>query len=843
MIKNIWARERHENYKTSLLKYIITALVFAVVVNFFAVKTTAFTGLVISPGSITLHSNQQQQFSAILDGIQTTDVTWSLNYAAGNVSTSGLYTAPTSVNAWQGVTLTATSKSNINLQSSVVVTLSPESFIPTPTPTVTPTLTPTTAPTPADTLGTRVYGINVGGTSYTSPVTGDQYLADQYFTGGNTWRWGFYGNPITNTNENSNLYGTNRYSSTSFSYNLPALDGDYVVKLRFIEGEPSYAGNSPFDVTANGVKVLSKFDVATNAGGPNKAIDKTFSVTATGETGINLTFTSNISFGRAELSAIELYKTNNNNNSTPAPTPTPTITPTPTPTVTVTPIPTPAPTTTPTPDPTILNISNLEISNLTKNSATVTFNTSIPAIGGLTYFGPGMPSWTSIGDGLGSVTNHSLVLPNLTPGGLYQFWGFSYRGSQNIQSTLSTFTTPLIYPTPEQTPAPKPTPEPTPTPTVTPTPTPTLTPTPTPISTNKPLTYIGRWDFSDPVGARSTWSGSAIKANFTGTSISATIYTQNILNNQDPYYVAVVDGGTPVRIKGTVGTYTYQIASGLSNTSHTVEISREMEGWNGVTQLISLNIGEGQLLAPPAPANLKIEVIGDSITAGYGNVGPIGNPALCAGLNNNNTSSYMAYGSVLGRMIGADVTTIAQSGNGVYRNNFGIISSPTTPTMVDLYLDTLTYGNGVGFNQYLYPTPGQTETPVDIVVINLGSNDLATGVPTAAQYEGAYKKLINQIRAHSPNAHIFMTMGPMTYGPELSVLRGYQDELINYYAGLGDTKIHRINLTPQDPTFGVGCDYHPSSAEDLRMAKELGSQIQQILGIPVLNFDPNPLSF
>ena len=457
-----------------------------------------------------------------------------------------------------------------------------------------------------------------------------------------------------------------------------------------------------------------------------------------------------------------------------------------------------------------LVITNVQVSSVTSTTAAISFNSSsgIGAYGGLSYNGPATNGWTTVGDSNGLSANHTVTLTGLAANATYQFVAFAYEGSSNAQSSLISFTTTSTLATP-----------------------------------NAAVRYIGRWDFSDPAGARASWSGSAVRASFTGTSVSATIYTQDANDGQNPYYTAIVDGGVPTRLQGTVGTYTYPITSGLPNGAHTVQISREFEGWNGVTQFISFNIGGGQLLAPPAPAKLQMEVIGDSITAGYGNVGPIGYPALCSGVNTNNESSYMAYGSVLGRMIGADVSTIAYTGIGIYRNNLGQTDSPTTPTMDEFYLDTLTYGSnlGIDLHQYTYPASGQVAQPMDIVIVDLGGNDLAQGMPTAAEYETSYKTLIHEIRENSPNAQIFLTLGPMDYDPNLSIVRGYLNDLLSYYASLGDTNIHQVNVDGQDPSLGVGCDYHPSTAEHLRMAQQIGNQIQQILGISVSSTDPNPL--
>lgn len=452
-----------------------------------------------------------------------------------------------------------------------------------------------------------------------------------------------------------------------------------------------------------------------------------------------------------------------------------------------------------------LQIVDLPIASVTSTSATITFQTNVEAIGGITYNSPN--GWTSVGDSPG--TNHVITVSGLAADRTYSFFPFAYSSSAVFGQT-STFRT-------------------------------SSTTTPPPLlQINPAVGYIGRWDFSDPAGARASWSGSAVQASFIGTSVSATIYTQDIHDNQNPYYVAIVDGGTPTRLQGTVGTYTYPIATSLANGSHTVRISREFEGWNGVTQFIGFNI-DGQLIAPPAPAHLQMEVIGDSITAGYGNVGPIGYPSVCSGVNTNNESNYMAYGSVLGRMISADVTTIAQTGNGVYRNNLGQTNSPTTPTMIALYLETLTYGNGMSLNQYPFPASGQTVKPMDIVLVDLGGNDLAQGMPSAFEFESAYQTLIGEIRANNPNAQILLTLGPMNYDPNLSTVRRYLNDLVNYYGSIGDTRVHQLYVDGQNPNLGVGCDYHPSPAEDLRMAQQIGGQIHQILGITVSGTDPNPL--
>jgi hypothetical protein len=92
----------------------------------------------LAPPSVTLGQGQTQQFTATLTNA-TGGVTWSVTPAAGTVSSSGLYTAPSSIAAPQTVIVTATSTANTSASASASITLEP---------TATPVGAPTTASAP-----------------------------------------------------------------------------------------------------------------------------------------------------------------------------------------------------------------------------------------------------------------------------------------------------------------------------------------------------------------------------------------------------------------------------------------------------------------------------------------------------------------------------------------------------------------------------------------------------------------------------------------------------------------------------------------------------------------------
>src|ERR1022692_4457124 len=78
----------------------------------------------VSPLKVTLTAGLTQQFSAAIAGSSNTAVNWSINPSVGTISTTGLYTAPSSISTPQLVTVTATSAADPTKSSSATVALS-----------------------------------------------------------------------------------------------------------------------------------------------------------------------------------------------------------------------------------------------------------------------------------------------------------------------------------------------------------------------------------------------------------------------------------------------------------------------------------------------------------------------------------------------------------------------------------------------------------------------------------------------------------------------------------------------------------------------------------------------
>jgi hypothetical protein len=204
--------------------------------------------------------------------------------------------------------------------------------------------------------------------------------------------------------------------------------------------------------------------------------------------------------------------------------------------------------------------------------------------------------------------------------------------------------------------------------------------------------FIGRWEFGGRDGPRANWSSSGLAADFVGTQTSITL---GIFETDVMYFMVVVDGGAPTRFAGTNGRASYTLATGLPYGKHSVQVTAETEGQFGTVQFFGFDFGNGWLLPPPHP-KLRMEVIGDSISCGYGNIGTSTvedadndySAPVCS-FSTATESAYMAYSSVLARMFGAEVSNVCWSGRGVYEDDNGDIDSPQFPQLPTVYRDAL----------------------------------------------------------------------------------------------------------------------------------------------------------
>ncbi len=169
---------------------------------------------------------------------------------------------------------------------------------------------PPPPPPPPPSNSSSVYRINSGGPAFTD-TSGNAWRADQFFTGGTTFA---NANNIQNTQDDT-LYRSERFGN--FVYNLPIVNGNYGVELRFAEifFNPSFPGPRIFNVSIEGAPALVNFnilDVTNN----NAALSRFFNTTVN-DGSLQLRFATIAD--NAKISAIRIYTLSDSPPPPPAP--------------------------------------------------------------------------------------------------------------------------------------------------------------------------------------------------------------------------------------------------------------------------------------------------------------------------------------------------------------------------------------------------------------------------------------------------------------------------------------------------------------------------------------------
>ncbi|HEX6274171.1 MAG TPA: SGNH/GDSL hydrolase family protein [Polyangiaceae bacterium] len=315
--------------------------------------------------------------------------------------------------------------------------------------------------------------------------------------------------------------------------------------------------------------------------------------------------------------------------------------------------------------------------------------------------------------------------------------------------------------------------------------------------------FIGRFTND----RRFAWSGATIALRFTGTSVSVTL-----TDTGDNFYDAVVDGGDPLVIDAMSGTRTYMIATDLANGPHEVRVTRRTEAFFNPSTFVSFSVPESAWLPQTVP-NRRLEVIGDSISAGYGNEG-MGPDCDFVPATENHSLTYEALAA---GELGAELHTEAWSGIGVYRNNDGGM----TGLMPERFLLTIPTESGTTWDFSKYQPHA--------VVVNLGTNDFAMGDPGMG-FRTAQQNFAASLRMRYPDARIYLAVGPMLNGAQYAAALDYLEAVVTARRAAGDDAIDTIEFATDTGSGGFGCHYHPNEATHARMATTLVARLRADLG-------------
>jgi lysophospholipase L1-like esterase len=293
-----------------------------------------------------------------------------------------------------------------------------------------------------------------------------------------------------------------------------------------------------------------------------------------------------------------------------------------------------------------------------------------------------------------------------------------------------------------------------------------------------------------------TWPGVYFEGRFRGTSVGIS------LNDASNYYDVQIDGRT-VSTLTKPGRTTYWVRN-LSNAEHRVRLVKRSESpWAA---------GEfggfvGTVLPKPAARARQIEFIGDSLTAGYGNMSTTRDCSANGGVDRN-TNADLSFGALTSRTLNADYQINAFSGRGMVRNYGGGEPGTSYRTYYDRAL--------LNVEGDVWQNPG-TWRP-QLVVVGLGTNDFSTALKPGEQwpdeqslvaaYKSAYHGFLDKLRTRYGSGTTIVVSVPEASGAFADAVRQVALERNDR----GDSRVRHWNYA--DPALDrLGCDWHFSQRD------------------------------
>lgn len=332
--------------------------------------------------------------------------------------------------------------------------------------------------------------------------------------------------------------------------------------------------------------------------------------------------------------------------------------------------------------------------------------------------------------------------------------------------------------------------------------------------------YRGRVEKISDTKVMLIGSASSVSFDFEGETCAISLQSVDVTEHQN-YVSLELDGHYIGRIrieKGDMKSFVVPVTT--KKKKHHLSIYKATEAANGGV----LFAGTTAKLLPLTSntSKKKIELIGDSITCGFGN----DTTEIPCGTGEwyDQHNAYWAYGPILSRSLDVDFVLSSVSGYGMYRNwNDEHIEQPIIPDVYEnLYLNK---DSSKPYDFAFQP---------DLVSICLGTNDLSDGDGVKARlpfdekkYVSNYIDFIKTVYKHAPNTRIVVLTSPMVSGEKNETLVRCLKKVISAFE---NDKAHKpIELFQFKPMSPKGCGFHPDIADDKVMAEQLIPYFKKLL--------------
>ena len=329
------------------------------------------------------------------------------------------------------------------------------------------------------------------------------------------------------------------------------------------------------------------------------------------------------------------------------------------------------------------------------------------------------------------------------------------------------------------------------------------------------------------------YSATAVSFSVKGTKAQVDFISdpEDFLMEQQAWVAVYINDGNEPSMRVALGEKEQKITvfEAEKEETVTIKIMKYSEPEYAVCGIRGIEI-EGELLAPPSKKDRQIQVIGDSITCGYGVEGSL-EEMLHRTITENPTKAY-AY--LAAKELDAELEIVAWNGKGVitgYRDE-GEEDTKDTSWLVPMlyeYTDAGLEKQYFGKEQQDWERWDPENLVPDFIMVHLGTNDASYTLEKEdrnREYAEAYKAFLDTIHKKNPSAKILCMLGMM----DQKLCSTIEKTVEIYREENKDVEISYLQLPLQLEEEGFGTFWHPTYETNIRAAKAVVDATKKMTG-------------
>lgn len=327
-------------------------------------------------------------------------------------------------------------------------------------------------------------------------------------------------------------------------------------------------------------------------------------------------------------------------------------------------------------------------------------------------------------------------------------------------------------------------------------------------------------------------SGTGVEFSFSGMSLvvsieGAVVALDEAQRENAPRVAIYLDDERIVDDLITQKEMKYVVFDGTKERKGIVKIIKLSESPMSVMGIKPLEIGDMDWIQPTENKEHFIEIIGDSITCGYG----VDDEDCMHHFKTETEDCTKSYSLKTAAKLNVDVSLVSASGYGIISGYTDHPENKNVAEVLPPYYESLGYSRDL-FAETVVPHSltwnFAGERQPDLVIVNLGTNDdsyCQDDEEKQKDYRTNYIEFLKVIRKNNKNAKILCVLGLM--GARLFPVICNAVEM--YTQETADTNISTLLLPEQNPEEGYAADYHPIEKAHEKASRVLVQGIRELM--------------